>query len=219
MSTLEIEVSAGRIRAIPVVNPAAGSVVLAGPGDLMGWSFRESGAETGLSAEGQVVSPVLGQTIVSLVSVPVGVYAIAWEVELIGAAAAADANNFGLYAGATLLSTSLNAGAAGQFPQTPVQFSLTSAQTIAVKAIAAGTLGVTYAAQVSVSPVVQGQSVLELRDGNQPLGEVSAGTAGALSQWFGPEGIRFLNQIQCNPVSGQMTGVVYARFARARGYT
>jgi hypothetical protein len=219
MSTLEIEVSSGHIRAIAVVAPLANAVVLAGPGELMGWSFRESGAETGLSAEGQVLSPGIGATIVSLVSVPVGVYAISWEVELIGAAAAADQNNFGLYAGATLLSTSLNAGAAGQYPQTPVQFSLTSAQTIAVKTIAAGTVGVTYAAQLSVAPVTAGQAVLELRDGNSPLAEVSAGIAGSLSQWFGPEGIRFYNQIQCNPVAGQMTGAIYARFGRGRGYT
>lgn len=218
MSVLEVEVSAGRIRAIPVIAPASGYVVLAGPAELMGWSFRESGAETGLSTEGQVVSPGAGTVVAQLATVPVGVYTISWEVELIGAAAAADANNFGLYAGATLLSTSLNAGAAGQYPQTPVQYSLTSAQTLAVKAIGAGTVGVTYAAQLDTSPVTAGQSVLELQDGNQPLAEISAGIAGSLSQWFGPEGITIANVIKCNPVIGQMTGAVFVRFGRARGY-
>lgn len=219
MTSLEVEVSLGHIRAIPVINPAPGALVLAGPGELMGWSFRESGAETGQSTEGQAVSPAAGATIASIVNVPVGVYAISWEVQLIGAAAAADQDNFVLTSGATSLEVSLNAGAAGQYPQTPVQFALTSVQTIAVKAVGAGTVGVTYAAQISVTPVTAGQAVLELQDGNQPLGEVSSSIAGSLTQWFGPEGVRFLNQIKCNPVAGQMTGVVYARYARALGYT
>lgn len=218
MSDLEIEVSLGRIRAIPCVAPANGTVLLAGPGELMGWSFRESGAETGLSTEASLVSPGAGATIASIANVPVGVYGISWSVQLIGAAAAADQDNFQLLSGATVLSTSLNAGAAGQYPQTAVQFSLTSQQTIAVKAIAAGTVGVTYAVQLAVTPVTAGQALLELQDGNQPLAEISAGIAGSLSQWYGPEGIRFYNRIQCNPIAGQMTGAVYARFGRARGY-
>ena len=219
METLEVEVSLGHIRAIPVSNPASGTVVLAGPGELMGWSFRESGAETGSSAEGSVVAPAAGATIVQLVNLPVGVYTISWQVELIGAAAAADANNFQLLAGATVLAVSLNAGAAGLYVQVTVQFSLTSVQTVAVKAVGAGTAGVTYAAQVAVAPVTAGQAVLELRDGNQALAEVSAGIAGSLSRWYGPEGVRFYNAIIATPVSGQMVGVIYARFARAHGYT
>ena len=219
MSSLEVEISLGHIRAIPVVNPAPGAIVLTGSGELMGWSFRESGAETGLSAEGAVVSPAAGATIVSIPNVPVGVYTIAWEVQLIGAAAAADQDNFVLASGATNLEVSLNAGAAGQYPQTTVQFAVTSVQTIAVKAVGAGTVGVTYAAQVTVTPVTAGQAVLELQDGNQPLAEISAGIAGSLTQWYGPEGVRFLNRIQANPVIGQMTGTVYARFSRGLGYT
>lgn len=219
MSSLEVEVSLGHIRAIPVINPAAGQLVLAGPGELMGWSFRESGAETGLETEGQIVSPAAGATVASIANVPAGVYNISWSVQLIGAAAAADQDNFVLVAGATNLEVSLNAGAAGQYPQAGVQVNLTSVQTVAVKAVGAGTAGVTYAAQISVVPATTGQAVLELQDGNQPLAEVTAGTAGSLSQWFGPEGIRFYNRIQCQPVAGQMTGVVYARFGRALGWT
>lgn len=219
MSDLEIEVSLGRIRAIPAVNPPNGAVLLAGPGELMGWSFRESGAETGLSTEGQVVSPAAGATIASIANVPIGVYQIAWEVQLLGAAAAADQDNFALLSGATQLGVSLNAGAAGQYPQTGVQFSVPAVSTIAVKAIGAGTVGVTYAAQLAVTPVTAGQALLELQDGNQPLAEISAGIAGSLSQWFGPEGIRFYNQIKCVPIVGTMTGAVYARFGRAHGYT
>lgn len=219
MSELEIEVSLGRIRAIPAIQPANGAVLLAGPGELLGWSFRESGAETGLSTEASLLSPGAGATIASIANVPVGVYTISWSVQLIGAAAAADQDNFQLLSGATVLMASLNAGAAGQYPQTQLQFAVPSLQTIAVKAIAAGTVGVTYAAQIAVTPVTAGQAVLELRDGNQPLCEISAGIAGSLTQWFGPEGIRFYNQIQAVPITGQMSGAVYARFGRGLGYT
>ena len=219
MSELQVEVSLGHIRAIPVSNPASGTVVLAGPGELMGWSFRESGAEVGSSAEGSVVSPAANTPIVSLGTLPVGVYTISWEVQLIGAAAAADQDNFKLLAGLTVLSTSLNAGAAGQYPQTTVQFQLTSAQIVQIQSIGAGTVGVTYAAQLAAAPVTAGQAVLELQDGNSPLAEISAGIAGSLSEWYGPEGIRFYNQIKCVPIAGQMIGAIYARFGRAHGYT
>ena len=219
MSDLEIEVSLGRIRAIPAVNPASGTILLAGPGEIMGWSFRESGAETGLETEASLVSPGAGATIASIANVPVGVYTISWSVQLIGAAAAADQDNFILTSGATNLMTSLNAGAAGQYPQTSLQFAVPSLQTVAVKAVGAGTVGVTYAAQIAVTPVTAGQAVLELQDGNNPLCEISAGIAGSLTQWFGPEGVRFYNQIKAVPLIGQMTGAVYARFGRAHGYT
>ena len=219
MTELEVEVSLGHIRAIPVSNPVSGFVALAGPGELMGWSFRESGAETGSSTEGQVVSPAAGATIAQLVSLPVGVYTISWSVQLIGAAAAADQDNFQLTSGATVLSTSLNAGAAGQYPQTPLQVTLASLQNVTVNAVAAGTVGVTYAVQFALTPATTGQAILELQDGNQALCEITAGTAGSLTQWFGPEGIRFYNQIKCVPISGQMVGAIFARFGRAYGYT
>ena len=210
MSSLEVEVSLGHIRAIPVTNPA---------GEIMGWSFRESGAEVGSSNEGSVTSPAANTPIVALLTLPVGVYTISWEVQLSGTVSATDLNNFKLLAGVTVLSTSLNAGAAGQYPQTSVQFQLTSAQTIQIQSIAAGTVGAVYAAQLAVAPVTAGQAVLELQDGNSALCEISAGIAGSLTQWFGPEGIRFYNQIKCVPVLGQMVGAVYARFGRAHGYT
>lgn len=214
MSELEIEFSLGHVWAIPVTPPGVLDVPLAGPAKLMGWSFRESGAETGSSAEGSVVAPAAGATIVQLANLPVGVYTISWEVELLGAAAAADANNFQLVAGATVLAVSLNAGAAGSYVQVTVQFQLNSVQTVAIKAVGAGTAGVTYAAQLAVAPVTAGQAVLELQDGNQVLGEITAGIAGSLTQWFGPEGIKIFNQVKAVPIVGQMTGVIYAKFHR-----
>lgn len=219
MSELEIEVSLGHIRAIPATVGVFGQSVLAGPGELMGWSFRESGAETGLAVEASLVSPGAGAAIATLSNVPAGVYNVTWTVQLIGAAAAADQDNFVLKVGATNIAVSLNAGAAGQYPQIPLQVSLASLQNVTVNAVGAGTVGVTYAVQLALTPATTGQAVVELRDGNQILGEVTAGTAGSLTQWFGPEGITFLNQIFVQPVTGQMTGVVYARFGRARGYT
>lgn len=219
MSVLEVEISAGHIRAIPATVGVFGQNVLSGPCELMGWSFRESGAETGLAVESSLLSPGAGAAIATLTNVPAGVYNVTWTVQLIGAAAAADQDNFVLKVGATSIAVSLNAGAAGQYPQTPLQISLAALANVTVNAVAAGTVGVTYAVQLALTPATTGQAAVELRDGNQVLGEITSGTAGSLTQWFGPEGIRVLNQIFVLPITGQMVGVIYARYGRALGYT
>lgn len=219
MSELAIEVSSGRIRAIPVQNLATAQTILAGPGELMGWSFRESGAEVGLDGSGNVTTPVTGQAIASIPSVPPGQYLVNWAVALIANATASEADNFELTNGATNVMASVNPGAIGFYPQDQAEISVPVSQTVAVKCIANGALNAVYAAQLTLVPAIAGQAILELRDGNSPLAEVTAGTAGSLSQWYGPEGIRFYNQITANPVLGLMVGAVYARFGRAHGWT
>ena len=214
MTELDVTWGPALVRAIPVVNPAVLTPILAGPARLFGWSFRESGAETGLQAEGQLLSPGAGATIAQIPNVPVGLYAVSWEVQLIGAAAAADQDNFNLNAGATVLEVSLNAGAAGQYPQTGAQFQNPVSQTFTVKSVGAGTVGVTYAAQLALTPVIAGQAILELRDGNSPLAEITAGIAGSLTQWLGPQGVAIFNSIQVNPVAGAMAGAVFAGYDR-----
>lgn len=214
MTEIDVSLGPGLVRAIPWPSVSGGGQLLAGPGRLFGWSFRESGAEAAFETEGSAVAPGVGVTIAQIAGVPAGLYIASWETQLIGAAAAADQDNFALFAGAAQLSTSLNAGAAGQYPQTAVQFSNPVSQVIAVKAIGAGTAGVTYAAQLSLTPVITGQALLELRDGNSVLGEISAATAGELTAWFGPQGIAFFNGIAAVALAGNMVGAVYAYYDR-----
>jgi hypothetical protein len=214
MREIEIEIGPVKVRALSWPSQATAGLLLAGPGRLMGWSFRESGAESAFDVESTTLAPGAGVTVAQILNVPAGLYVASWEVQLIGAAAAADQDNFALFDGATQLSTSLNAGAAGQYPQTPVQFTNPASSTIAVKAIGAATAGVTYGAQISLAPVITGQSALELRDGNSVLAEISAATAGELTAWLGPQGIDFYNGISGVVVSGSMIGAVYAAFHR-----
>lgn len=117
MTEIEIDISVGHVRAIPVPSPVAGQVVLAGPGRLMGWSMRENGAESALANEGSVLAPAANAAIVSLPVVPAGLYNYTWTVSLTGAAAAADVNNFAFINGFATVNISLNPGTAGVYLQ------------------------------------------------------------------------------------------------------
>lgn len=214
MTEIDVEIGLGPVRAIPVTPPVNGQILLAGPGRLMGWSFREAGFDQPQSNEGQAVAPAAGATIVQIANPAGDNYTVQWSVQLIGAAAAADQDNFALFVGATQLETSLNAGAAGQYPQTPVGNNNQFGSAYAIKAIGAGTAGVTYAAQLAVTPVAQTQAAIELQDGNQPLTEIAVAHNGAETRWFGPQGIYFCNRIQVAVITGNLTGVVYAQFVK-----
>jgi hypothetical protein len=212
MTEVSVEVEFGRICAIDLASLVAGQAAIAGPARLMGWSLRESGFETNKEVEGSVVGPGAGGVIVTTGGMPGGTYVIKWSVQLIGAAAAADQNNFGLYSGATLLETSLNAGVAGVYPQPDVQDSNPFGSAYSVKAIGAGTAGVTYAAQITVTASVEYGSVMELRDGNSAIAEIAIPVAGSNTAWFGPDGVHIYNQIKTVTVAGLLTGCLYVRY-------
>jgi hypothetical protein len=67
-------------------------------------------------------------------------------------------NNFGLYNGATLLATSVNAGTVGTYPQAAVPVYLGAGATVAVKNIAIGTTGSVYNASLTVTPLTGGDN-------------------------------------------------------------
>lgn len=69
---------------------------------------------------GQLTAPAAFATLTSVGPIPAGVYTINWTVQLSGSAGAGDANNFQLYNNGVLLANSVNAGAAGIYPQAPV---------------------------------------------------------------------------------------------------
>ena len=87
-----------------------------------------------------------------------GTSLLSWTVTLATAAAAGDANNFGLYAGSALLATSVNAGVIGTYPQAAVTTYLGAAATVAVKNIGAGSTGAVYTAALTVTPLQSGDS-------------------------------------------------------------
>lgn len=214
MTEVDIDVTWSAIRAIPVLQTQDGTVLLGGPGRLYGWSFRENSALAGQENEGQQAAPAAGTTIVQVVPAAGGPFAISWTVELQGAVAAADANNFALFRGATQLDVSLNPAVVGSYPQISVVDNNPLAQTYAIKAVGAATAGTTYAAQLAITPQGNGTAVLEIQDGNQPLAEIAMTPQGVSTMHVGRPGLAFLNQLKLHVVNGSATGALWAVYER-----
>jgi hypothetical protein len=214
MTEIQVDVEYGKVYAVDLAAIANGALIVGGPADLMGWSVRDFGLENNQEAFGSVVSPGAGTVIAQLPAIQQADYEIRWQVQLIGAAAAADQDNFGLYAGATLLVTSLNPGAAGVYPQTQTAFYDQFGQALSIKAIAAGTVGVTYAAQFSIVPIGFAGPVLQLQDGNQELAEIYCPIFGADTRWFGPSGIRVNGTMKKVVNVGVLAGAIYVRYSK-----
>ena len=103
-------------------------------------------------------TPGAGTSVTSL-SLASGTFSLSWTVQLETAAAAGDANNFGLDSGSTLLATSVNAGTIGVYPQAAVTAYIgTSPTVVAVKNIGAGSSGAVYNASLTATPLTSGDS-------------------------------------------------------------
>jgi hypothetical protein len=103
-------------------------------------------------------TPGAGTTVTSQTAGP-GSFLLSWTAQLQTAAAAGDANNFGLYNGAVLLATSVNAGTVASYPQAAIVTYLeASAAVVAVKNIGAGTAGSVYAATLTLTPMTAGDA-------------------------------------------------------------
>jgi hypothetical protein len=214
MGELSLEVTLGGLRPIPVPPTSVDVTPLGAPCILMGWSFRDASGDVSQETEGSQVAPGAGAVIATLTVTNAGTYNVAWTVELVGPVAAGDTNNFGLYLGAALQDTSVNLPAAGEYPQPTVELTLAAGAVLSVKAIGAGTAGVTYGAQLSITPITGGNGVVEIQDAGMPIGESSVQQDGVDSQWFGPQGVHCMGQIKVHVVQGIITGVVYAIFDR-----
>lgn len=212
MTEIEVSVTQGNVRGIAVPVTAADLTLLTGDGWCCGWALREASGDTGAYNEGAVAAPAAGATIVAVTGLLAGSYVASVVLTLAGPAAAADANNFQAVpsSGATL--NLVNPGAAGEYPQEEFIITVGASGSLTIKAIGAGTAGVTYSATVALSPSGPVQVVAEIQDGNQPIGEVSIPINGVDKAWFGEDGVRMMNQIKLHMIQGTVTGVIYARF-------
>ena len=217
MTEIDVSIVTGIVQAIPIPATFTDVLMLNGPCSLHGYSIRDVTQTAGLSNEGAVVSPGAGATIVQITGVPIGTWLVEWEVSLQGAAAAADANNFQITGPGWGTLNSINPGAAGTYPQDNIEETSNAVGTWKIVAIGAGTVGITYAAQLTLLPVSAGESVAELQDGNNPLMELSVGGNQADTRWFGDSGLWVRSRINYHPVSGQITGSIFARFSRHTG--
>lgn len=120
------------------------------------------------SKAGSAVAPASNALIASITGplVP-GTYIVSWNVGLsAGAPAAADVDNFGLQmTGVLARLASDNPAALGEFPQANVQITIPAgnANNLSIVAIGAATAGVTYSAQLTLTPVAGGDQVTVYR--------------------------------------------------------
>lgn len=217
MTQIEIDVVAGEIRPVPVLATTADVVVLGAPARLCGWSLRDAAGDVPLTATGQTVAPGAGGSITSALSPGAGLYVAKWTVELEGPAVAADADNFRIQFTGGAAIPSLNPGAAGVFPQVDQEIQIPAGGSASIAAIAAGTAGVTYRATLQLTPSAVPDTVVEVQDGNMPLGEISFGGDVVDTRWFGIAGVHVAQQIKLHVISGVVTGTIYARFDRLTG--
>lgn len=199
----------GYVCPVPVPVTAVDVSELNGPCVLYGWSLREASGDTSQQNEGSVTSPAALQTIVTLTGIPAGNYSIEWTVELAGTLAAGDANNFELKDSAGNVLQSVNLAVAGQYPQQPVEATLAASSSVTIEALAVGTVGAVYSAQLVITPASITDAQAEIRDGNQPLGESGMPVGGSDTQFFGAPGVTVRNTVTLHVVSGIVTGVVY----------
>lgn len=191
---------------------SAGSELASGPKRLLGWSIL-SGAFSTQENAGQVTSPAAGATIVSVTGLPAGDYSVSWTVELAGTLGAADANNFQLLNGASVIFASDNQAVAGIYSQPGVVITAPANGTVSIQAIALATVGAVYRAQLVLS-LLAGGAIGNVLDGAQVVGVISTGQDGVDVQWMGDDGIYIGTQVAIQATIGKLSGCVYVRDVR-----
>jgi len=122
-------------------------------------SYPASGPAT--ASSGTTTATPGALSLITTQALATGSFLLSWTATLQTAAAAGDANNFGLYGGAagtTLLATSVNAGTVGSYPQAAVAYWTGASAIIYVKNIGAGSTGSVYNASLTVTPLTGGDN-------------------------------------------------------------
>jgi hypothetical protein len=206
---IDIEVETGPIVPIPVPVTAVDIAILNAPCKYYGFSLREASGDIPRDNQGTVTSPAAGATIATLAGLAAGNYTVSWVVGLAGTLAAPDANNFQLTVTGSPAEPSINLAVAGEYPQVNAEVTVPASGTISIQAIGIGTVGAVYTAQLAIQPSLVDEAQVEIRDGNQPLGECGLGIGGSETEYTGPPGIKVRNSITLHVVQGTVTGVVY----------
>lgn len=209
MTEIDIDVRVGGKLPITVQPTSSDVTILQGAGRLAGWSLRDVNATSPKAASGSVIAPVAATTIVTLSPLAAGTYTVRWTVGLQGAAAAGDAGNFRLNSTSGDITASVNPGAAGEYPQPDVQITVPAAGFIDVYAIGVGTAGVTYSASITITPIGEVNTVCELIDGNNTIGESALINQASDTRDFGDDGIIVFQRIVLHVISGTVAGCVY----------
>lgn len=196
-------------------NGAAGSSYLVSSRAclLYGWSAMDSGsAAPSQSAYGSVTAPGAGATIATLTP-GAGTWEVTVATHLVGASAAVDASNMALSAPGFGPDTLIvdNSSPSVPFENGPYIVNLAAAQALTVTAIAAGTAGVAYQAQIIASQVAE--DAFSLYDGRDIAGQLVTTQAiprgGSASDIVGAPGILCRRGLYIGNVGAGVRVVVY----------
>lgn len=210
MGDLDIDLVWGSAAVITVLDTTVSETVAAGRARLTGWSLRATGTQQSYELQGNVTSPGAFSTIVSL-NVPAGEWMAAWAVEVSGTVGAPELNNFDIQLGGSPLFTSVNGNAAGvPYQQLPVQVSVPAGGgQLVVKNPNVGTVGATYTATISASPVGT-PAIAEITSGGNPVAEIALPLGQAQTVFVGVHGVKLSSDLTLSILSGTFRGAVYA---------
>lgn len=150
-----------------------------------------------LQTQAAVTSP--GATVnVLFTQVPAGTYLVQWTVTLAGTVSASDVNNFALYANGSFVTSSVNPGAVGSYPQTPQLVTLNGGPgDLKVLTNGAGTVGSQYSATFPQNLGIPGTATALV--GPQGLGQ-----SWALDQCYLSTSVGQLDPAQCQVFAGPL---------------
>lgn len=196
-----------RTLTVTIAQAQAGTRLLGGPLRLCGWSFTGTGAASGLAVDQSVNAPAAGATIASL-ALPNGDYQVQWTLELTGTPGAADVDNVQLSIGATVVATSTNLGAVGDYQQEEASVFVSGGPlTLAWKAIGAAALGSVYKVQATIVPL--NQQAGTIFDGSQPVAYLGMSVQGTDDNWMDDYGVAIDTEVSVKATLGSIQGVLW----------
>lgn len=209
MPEIDIDVRLGGITPVTVLPTSTDVTILPGAGRLVGWSLRDVNATVPKAASGSVTGPAASAVIVTLTGLAAATYDVEWTVGLNGAATAADADNLRLSSSSGDILTSVNPGAQGSYPQPDAQVTVAANGSIDVYAIGAGTAGIVYSADITLSATAEVNTICEFLNGPNVIGECAFFNDRTDTRSISGDGVIASQSIVLHVVSGTVTGAVY----------
>lgn len=180
---------------------------LGGPLRVVGWCFTGGGGSSSQTVDQSAAAPGAGATIASI-SLGNGVYQVEWTLEITGTPGAGDVDNVQLFIGGTLIATSVNLGAVGEYGQEEANAAVTFGPLVlAWKAIGAATAGSTYKIEANIISLTQAQGTIF--DGGQPIAFLSMAAAGTDKEWLDEDGIAIDTELAVQTTLGSISGVIW----------
>lgn len=188
-------------------NALANKSLLGGPLRLCGWSTVDGAVAQGLTVDQSAAAPAAGATIASI-SLPNGEYVVSWTLEITGTPGAGDVDNVQMLIGATVVATSVNLGAVGNYAQEEQNVQVTFGPlTLAFKAIGAATAGSVYKVEANIVSI--GNAAATILDGSQPIGFISMPQGNGETVWLQERGVQIDNALSVQTTQGSVNGVLW----------